>query len=275
MYSELSKEELLKLKEELQSEYDGYKAMGLTLNMARGKPAPDQLELTSGMLKLDMSCDYKTADGTDCRNYGILDGIPEAKKLMGDVLGVSPDEIIVGGNSSLQLMYDTICTAMLLGVPGGDKPWSRNEKVKFLCPVPGYDRHFAICQSLGIEMINVPYLDDGPDMDLVEKLVSEDEAVKGIWCVPTYSNPTGISYSDKVVKRFAALEPKAKDFRIFWDNAYCIHHLTDTPDVVLNILDECKKTGKPDMVFMFTSTSKVSFPGGGIACIAGSKTNID
>ncbi|MBP3857025.1 MAG: aminotransferase class I/II-fold pyridoxal phosphate-dependent enzyme [Ruminiclostridium sp.] len=274
MYKDLSMEQLQQLLKELQKEHENYKAQGLKLNMARGKPAPAQLKLSEEMLKDDLG-DCLAADGTDCRNYGVLDGIPEAKELLRPMLGVGMDEIIVGGNSSLQLMYDTIMMAMLLGVPGGKKPWSRNDKVKFLCPAPGYDRHFAICQSLGIEMITVPYLNDGPDMDMVEKLVSEDEEIKGIWCVPTYSNPTGISYSDKVVKRFAALKPKADDFRIYWDNAYCIHHLTDDHDVVLNLLDECKKTGNENMVLMFASTSKVSFPGAGVACIGASKENID
>ena len=274
MYKEYSKEQLSALKKELTEKYEEYKAKELKLDMSRGKPAPDQLNLSIEMLTHCLDGDYKSENGIDCRNYGVLDGIPEAKALMKPLLGVGDDEIIVGGNSSLQLMYDTIARAMLLGVLGGDKPWCKCNKVKFLCPAPGYDRHFAICESIGIEMITVPYLEDGPDMDMVEKLVAEDEEIKGIWCVPMYSNPTGISYSDEVVKRFACLKPKAKDFRIFWDNAYCVHHLTDTPDKILNILDECKKAGNPDMVLMFTSTSKISFPGGGLACIGASKDNI-
>lgn len=275
MYRDYSAEKLQELKAELSLKYEEYKAKNLKLDMSRGKPAPEQLDLTIDMLTHCLDGDYKSENGIDCRNYGVLDGIPEAKELMMAMLDVKEDEIIVGGNSSLQLMYDTIARAMLLGVLGGEKPWSKNNKVKFLCPAPGYDRHFAICESIGIEMITVPYKADGPDMDIVEKLVSEDEEIKGIWCVPMYSNPTGITYSDEVVKRFANLSPKAKDFRIFWDNAYCIHHLSDTPDTLLNLLEEAKKTGKEDMVFMFTSTSKVSFPGGGIACIGASKANIE
>lgn len=275
LFKDYSEKQLEELKKELTSQYEGYKAKNLKLDMSRGKPAPEQLNLSIDMLTHCLDGDYKSENGIDCRNYGVLDGIPEAKALMMPMLGVGVDEIIIGGNSSLQLMYDTISRAMLLGVLGGDKPWCRNEKVKFLCPSPGYDRHFAICESMGIEMIAVPYLKDGPDMDMVEELVANDELIKGIWCVPMYSNPTGISYSDETVRRFANLCPKAKDFRIFWDNAYCVHHLTDTPDRILNILDECKKTGKQDMVLMFTSTSKISFPGGGLACIGASKANID
>lgn len=270
----MDKNELLQVKQQAEKEYADLCAMNLKLDMSRGKPAPAQLDLSLDMLThcLDGAC--ISENGTDCRNYGVLDGIEEAKQLCMPMLGLNHDEIIIGGNSSLQLMYDTIARAMLLGVLGGDKPWSKNEKVKFLCPAPGYDRHFAICQSMGIEMITVPYKADGPDMDIVEKLVSEDELIKGIWCVPMYSNPEGITYSDEVVKRFANLSPKANDFRIFWDNAYCVHHLTDTPDRLLNLLDEAKKTGKEDMVFMFTSTSKISFPGGGLAVIGASAANI-
>lgn len=266
--------ELLALKEQTEQKYAELCAKGLKLDMSRGKPNSDQLDLSIEMLTHCLDGECVSKNGTDCRNYGVLDGIDEAKELCMPMLGVSKDEIIIGGNSSLQMMYDTIARAMLLGVLGGDKPWSRNEKVKFLCPAPGYDRHFAICESMGIEMITVPYKSDGPDMDMIERLIAEDEEIKGIWCVPMYSNPEGITYSDEVVRRFANLSPKANDFRIFWDNAYCVHHLTDTPDKLLNLLDEAKKTGKQDMVFMFTSTSKISFPGGGLAVIGASAANI-
>ena len=275
LYNEMTKEQLLAEKNVLEKQYAEYQAKGLKLDMSRGKPAPEQLDLSIDMLLHCLDGDYKSSNGIDCRNYGILDGIPEAKKLFEEMLGIGDDEIIVGGNSSLQLMYDTIIRALHFGVYGGDKPWGKCDKVKFLCPVPGYDRHFAICESLGIEMIPVDYKNDGPDMDVVEKLVAEDEQIKGIWCVPMYSNPTGITYSDEVVRRFANLKPKANDFRIFWDNAYCVHHLSDDHDTLLNIIDECKKAGNPDMVFQFTSTSKISFPGGGLAVIAASKNNID
>lgn len=271
----MERNEIVAIKEQAEAQYKELCDKGLKLDMSRGKPAPSQLDLTLDMLTHCLDGECISENGTDCRNYGILDGIKEAKDLCMPMLGVKEDEIIIGGNSSLQLMYDTIARAMLLGVLHGDKPWSKNEKVKFLCPAPGYDRHFAICQSMGIEMITVPYKADGPDMDIVEKLVAEDELIKGIWCVPMYSNPEGITYSDEVVKRFANLSPKAKDFRIFWDNAYCVHHLTDTPDTLLNLLEEAKKTGKEDMVFMFTSTSKISFPGGGLAVIGASAANIE
>ncbi len=275
VYAEMSKEQLLTEKSVLEQQYAEYKAKGLKLDMSRGKPAPEQLDLSIDMLLHCLDGDYKASNGIDCRNYGILDGIPEAKKLFEEMLNIGDDEIIVGGNSSLQLMYDTIIRALHFGVYGGDKPWGKCDKVKFLCPVPGYDRHFAICESLGIEMIPVNYKEDGPDMDEVERLVASDEQIKGIWCVPMYSNPTGITYSDEVVRRFAALKPAAKDFRIFWDNAYCVHHLSDDHDSLLNIIEECKKAGNPDMVFQFTSTSKISFPGGGLAVIVASKNNID
>ena len=277
LLSEMSKEELLKFKDDVQKEYDDFKNQGLSLNMARGKPSSAQLDLAMKMLAAVNSydADYKASDGTDCRNYGGLDGIIDAKNLFSPMLGVTNDELIVCGNSSLNIMYDTIAKWIIFGVDGVQKPWKDYEKIKWLCPAPGYDRHFAICESFGIEMITVPLNEDGPDMDMIEKLVSEDDTIKGVWCVPMYSNPTGITYSDETVKRFANLKPAAKDFRIFWDNAYCIHHLTETPDTLLNILDECKKVGNDDMVYMFASTSKITFAGGGIAVMAASKANVD
>ncbi len=273
--TEMSKEQLSAFKAECEKEYEAYKAKGMKLDMSRGKPGADQLDIAMPMFDVfTNSASMIADDGTDCRNYGMLTGIPDAKKLFGALLGVGTDEIIIGGNSSLSLMYDTVARAVTHGVYGSEKPWGKCEKVKFLCPAPGYDRHFAICETFGIEMITVPMKNDGPDMDMVEKLVAEDEAIKGIWCVPLYSNPDGIVYSDETVRRFANLSPKAKDFRIFWDNAYCVHYLKDAPDRILNILDECKKTGKEDMVFIFASTSKISFPGAGVAVMAGSVNNM-
>ena len=277
LLSEMSKKELLEFKENVQKEYDDFKNQGLSLNMARGKPSSAQLDLAMKMLAAVNSydADYKASDGTDCRNYGGLDGIIDAKNLFSPMLGVSNDELIVCGNSSLNIMYDTIAKCIIFGVDGVQKPWKDYEKIKWLCPAPGYDRHFAICQSLGIEMITVPYTPDGPDMDVVEKLVSEDELIKGIWCVPKYSNPQGYSYSDETVRRFAALQPAAPDFRIFWDNAYIIHHLyDDRQDHLLNIIEECEKAGNPDMVYEFVSTSKVSYPGAGIAALISSEANL-
>ncbi len=274
-YKDMSRDELLTLKEALQKEYKELEAKGLKLNMARGKPGASQLALAMPMLDVfNSSSDMKTLLGNDTRNYGDLDGIGEARKMMADMMGVAKDNVVVCGNSSLNIMYDTVSRSMNFGV-NGSKPWHQLDKVKFLCPVPGYDRHFKITETFGIEMINIPMDSNGPDMDLVEKYVNEDPAVKGIWCVPKYSNPTGISYSDEVVKRFAALTPAAEDFRIFWDNAYCIHHLyDDCQDEILNILDECKKAGHPDMVYIFASTSKISFPGSGISAVASSEENI-
>lgn len=275
-YKELGRDELLTVKAALEQEYKTLEAKGLNLNMARGKPGFSQLALSMPMLDvINSDSDMKTVLGNDTRNYGDLDGIGESRRLMADMMAVEKDNVIVCGNSSLNIMYDTIARSVTHGVNGA-LPWSKLDQVKFLCPVPGYDRHFKITEFFGIEMINIPLYDDGPDMDLVEQYVNGDASVKGIWCVPKYSNPTGISYSDDVVRRFANLKPAAEDFRIYWDNAYCIHHLyEDTQDEILNILEECEKAGNPNMVYIFTSTSKISFPGSGISAIASSLENID
>ena len=273
-YSLMSKPELETEFNKLKEQYEAVVAKGLKLDMSRGKPGADQLCLSEGMLKaVSSNEDCFSENGTDCRNYGILDGIPEAKELFAEILGVEPENVIVGGVSSLNIMYDEITRAMLFGVHGGDKPWGAQGKIKFLCPVPGYDRHFAICQLMGIEMINIPMTENGPDMDMVEKYVSEDESIKGIWCVPKYSNPDGIIYSDETVRRFAALKPKAKDFRIFWDNAYIVHDLYE--DIPFpNLLALAKEYGNEDLPIMFTSTSKISYSGAGISCMAASVNNI-
>lgn len=277
-YSEYSKEKLQEELEGLYEEYNKIKESGISLDMSRGKPGPDQLDLSMDMLDVfNSERDLKASNGFDCRNYGVLDGIPEAKKMMADIMDCEPENVIIGGNASLNLMYDAVSRAYTHGLLG-ETPWCKLDKVKWLCPVPGYDRHFGITEHFGIEMINIPLNEDGPDMDMIEELVSKDESIKGIWCVPKYENPTGLSYSDKVVKRMAALKPAAKDFRIFWDNAYAIHHLYDEEekqDTILNILDECKKAGNEDMVYEFASTSKVTFPGSGVAAIASSVANIE
>ncbi|RHM13251.1 aminotransferase class I/II-fold pyridoxal phosphate-dependent enzyme [Lachnospira eligens] len=274
-YNDMSKEELLVLKESLNKEYAEAKAKGLALDMSRGKPSAKQLDVSLGLLDtINSSSDLKALDGTDCRNYGVLDGIPEAKKLMADMMGTTPDHVIVYGNASLNIMYDQISRAYTHGILG-NTPWCKLDKVKFLCPVPGYDRHFAITERFGIEMINIPMSESGPDMGMVEEYVSKDASVKGIWCVPKYSNPQGYTYSEETVKRMAALKPAAEDFRIFWDNAYVIHDLyDDNKDEIDDIISECEKAGNPDMVFEFASTSKVSFPGSGIAALATSANNI-
>ena len=277
-YKDMTREELFAEKEKLEAMYQDYKGQNLALNMSRGKPSASQLDLSKGMMDVLRSDSNLTCeDGTDCRNYGVLDGIPEAKRLLGGMIGAKPEQVIVYGNSSLNVMYDSVARCMYEGVLGG-KPWALQGKVKFLCPVPGYDRHFGITEHFGVEMINVPMTPDGPDMDMVEKLVSEDPAIKGIWCVPKYSNPQGYTYSEETVKRFARLKPAAPDFRIYWDNAYSVHHLYDDEkeqDFLLEILEECAKAGNPDIVYKFTSTSKISFPGSGIAAVAASKANLD
>lgn len=274
-YKEMEKTALADVKVRLDAIYEQYKAQGLKLNMARGKPGADQLDLTMPMMDvLNADSDYKTADGVDTRNYGELTGIQEAKVLFGDMMGVSPEEMIIGGSSSLTLMYDSVARALLTGVLDSEKPWGKYDKIKFICPVPGYDRHFTICEFLGIEMINVPLTEWGPDVDAIEALTANDDSIKGMWCVPKYTNPLGSVYSDEAVRRLANLKTAAKDFRIFWDNAYAVHHVyQDIP--LLNLLEECKKAGNPNRAFMFGSTSKISFPGAGVSFIAASKENID
>ena len=275
-YDEMSREELQAELEALRKKYRKMQGSELGLDMSRGKPCIEQLNLSMGMMDvLDSSSDLTCDDGTDCRNYGQLTGIEEARQLIGDMMENNPNDIIIYGNSSLNVMYDTVSRAYTHGIMGST-PWCKLDKVKFLCPVPGYDRHFAITEYFGIEMIPVPMTDKGPDMDIVEKLVAEDESIKGIWCVPKYSNPTGVSYSDETVRRFARLEPAANDFRIFWDNAYGMHHLyDDRQDYLIEILAECKRAGNPDLVYKFASTSKITFPGSGIAAVATSPNNMD
>lgn len=275
-YLKMSKNELEAEKKALVNVYEDYKSKGLSLNMARGKPSPEQLDLSQPLLDSLKSTDsYYSDDGTDCRNYGGFNGILECRHFFGDILGVSHENVFVGGNSSLNLMFDTISCFMTASLYEDTLPWHDVKDRKFLCPVPGYDRHFGVTGYFGFEMIPIPMNSDGPDMDMVEKLVSEDESIKGIWCVPKYSNPTGITYSDEVVKRFAALKPAAKDFRIMWDNAYAIHDVTDTPDELLNIMDECKKNGNEDLPILFCSTSKITFSGAGVAALAASNHNMD
>ena len=268
-------EELRQIHQEAQQQYDDFQSLNLNLNMARGKPCADQLDLALGVLEaLHARSEFANSKGDDCRNYGVWNGLPEMRAIFSKVLEVPADQIILGNNSSLQMMFDCISQGYTHGY-SGCTPWCRQEKLKFLCPAPGYDRHFAVTEYFGFEMIPVPMLKTGPDMDLIERLVAGDEAIKGCWCVPKYSNPTGITYSDETVRRFAALKPAAKDFRIMWDNAYCVHDLTDTPDTLLDLYAECLKRGTEDQVLFFASTSKISFPGAGVAALAASKRNIE
>ena len=275
-YSEMTADELKEELAGLKKQYHKIQALGIHLDMSRGKPSQDQLDLSMGMMDVLSSTDDLTCeDGTDCRNYGALSGISEARQLLGDMMENNPKDIIIYGNSSLNVMFDTISRAWTHGIMG-NTPWCKLPEVKFLCPVPGYDRHFKITEYFGIKMIPVPMTPTGPDMDMVENLVSSDAAIKGIWCVPKYSNPQGISYSDETVRRFARLKPAANDFRIFWDNAYGVHHLyDDRQDYLIEILAECKRAGNPDLVYKFSSTSKITFPGSGIAAVATSPNNMD
>ena len=274
-YKDMSKEELRALQIELQSQYEKLKEAGIKLDMSRGKPGADQLDLSLEMLNvLNSESSFKGEDAMDLRNYGLLDGIKEAKALFAEIMECPVDHVMVYGNSSLNVMYDLIARAMIHGICG-NTPWAKQDKIKFLCPVPGYDRHFAITECFGIEMITIPMDENGPDMDMVEKYVNNDAAVKGIWNIPKYSNPSGVVYSDEVVRRFANLKPAAPDFRIFWDNAYAIHHVyTDNKAQILNIVDECEKAGNPDMYYELCSTSKITFPGSGVAALVTSPANI-
>ncbi len=272
-YTDMTREELQAEYEAVSAQYEQLKSLGLHLDMSRGKPNPAQLDLSMGMLRMDPFTLIHTRKGTDVRNYGELAGVDEAKELFAELLGVGTNQVIMGGQSSLNLMYDTVVKALTLGVYGGKEPWGKQGKLKFLCPVPGYDRHFAICQEFGIEMINIPMLEDGPDMEMVRNYVEKDPSIKGIWCVPKYSNPQGITYSDDTVRAFAALKPAADDFRIFWDNAYLIHNHGTKTDQLLNIFDACKAYGSEDMVYEFISTSKVTFSGAGVAVLASSEAN--
>ena len=274
LYSQMKRDELSALLSELSVQYEAVKAKGLKLDMSRGKPEASQLSVSEELLKTLLSDeDCFAENGFDCRNYGVLDGIPEAKRLFAEILDVPASNVLVGGASSLNLMYDEIARAMLFGVVGGDMPWSAQGKIKFLCPVPGYDRHFAICELMGIEMINIPMTESGPDMDMIESLVSADESIKGVWCVPKYANPNGCVYSDETVRRFASLKPKAKDFRIFWDNAYIVHDLYGYVPLA-NIFALAKEYGNENMPLIFTSTSKISYAGAGISCMAASEANL-
>lgn len=273
MISDFTKEDWSAVYRAAKDEYNTYCTEDLNLDMSRGKPSSTQLDVTEELLGTLKTCEDCYGEEGDYRNYGILNGIPEARRLFAELFEVDPENVVVGGNSSLNMMYDTIVTAMLFGVPGSVRPWCREGKVRWLCPSPGYDRHFSICESLGIEMIPIEMKEDGPDMDKIEAICAEHNCVKGMWCVPKYSNPEGKTYSDEVVKRLAKMKA-APDFRIYWDNAYIVHDLTDTPDQLLNLYDECVKAGNPNRALMFTSTSKISFPGSGVAAMAASKANI-
>lgn len=271
-YSEMTKPELECLRDALKTQYDAFKMQGLKLDMSRGKPSSEQLDLSMGLLDcVNSTSDYLAEDGFDCRNYGLLDGIPEMKRLFAEFFDVSEDEVIIGGNSSLNLMFDYVAQAMTHGT--GGEPWMKQGDIKFICPVPGYDRHFGILEYFGIKMLNVETFESGPDTDAIEELI-KDPTVKGMICVPKYTNPEGKTYSEETVRRLASMKPAAEDFRIIWDNAYAVHDLVENPDEQPNILSFCKQAGNDDLVVMFASTSKISFPGAGISAIAAAKGNI-
>lgn len=269
-----SKEQLAQWEQDLAAEYQAIKAKQLNLDLTRGKPSSEQLSLSDAMDGI-LNGDYKTADGTDARNYGGLDGIPEARAIGAEILSAPIENIIAGGNSSLTLMHQAMSVAYFFGLNGADSAWSKENTIKFLCPVPGYDRHFSVCEHLGIEMVTVPMTANGPDMDVVEKLVAEDHAIKGMWCVPKYSNPTGVVYSDETVQRIAALgKVAAANFRVFWDNAYGVHDLSAEPVALASLFDACKAAGTEDSVLQFASTSKITFAGAGVAFMAASSANL-
>lgn len=273
-YGKLAKEELISILDIETKKYEEFKNLNLKYDMTRGKPATKQLELSNDMMSNDYLNDYKASNGFDCRNYGILDGIPEIKKIFGELFDVDSNQVIVGGNSSLNLMYDLISAFMLLGTSKDSKPWVHQGEIKFICPVPGYDRHFAITERLGIKMINVDINEDGPDMDIVEELVKNDSSIKGMWSVPKYSNPTGVIYSDEVVRRLANMKCAADDFRIFWDDAYTVHMLEGEPAKQLNLIKACSEAGNDNRAIVLASTSKMTYPGAGIAALASSPDNI-
>lgn len=272
LYSEFSLEQLLVEKEQLQKRYDNFKSQNLSLDMSRGKPSAEQLDISMDIFDVDLKATFKASNGFDCRNYGVLDGIPECKKLFAELLEVDEKNIIIGGNSSLTLMFDYVAQCMTHGA--GKEAWLKQGNIKFICPVPGYDRHFGILEHFGIEMLNVPMLADGPDMDKVNELI-KDETVKGMILVPKYSNPEGITFSSECVRKIAAMKPAAEDFRVIWDNAYCIHDVNETSDELLNIFEAAKEFSSEDMFIEVTSTSKISFPGAGVSALAASDRNIE
>ncbi len=272
--SNLDDQSLQALYQRTTERYEAFKARGLALNMARGKPAPEQLDQVNALLGLPGTERFTAADGTDCRNYGGGQGLPEARALFSRLIGAAPENTVVADNASLALMHDHVVFSLLKGTPDSAEPWGRSDAIKFLCPVPGYDRHFAICEEYGIEMINIPMTDEGPDMDRVETLVADDPAIKGIWCVPKYSNPTGAIYSDSVIRRLAAMNTAAPDFRIFWDNAYTVHHLTDERIEIANLIDACAAAGNPNRALVFASTSKITFAGAGLGILGSSEENV-